>query len=69
MTDGIEEMLRLRDVLRATGRSKSQLYLDIENGRFPAGVQIGARAVAWPASEVRAWQQARIAERDRQKAA
>ena len=66
MTDNVEVMLRLPEVLRARGASKSTLYSDIKAGKFPAPVKLGERSSGWPASEVRAWQQARIAERDRQ---
>jgi prophage regulatory protein len=65
MTDQIQRMLRLPEVLRLRGCSKSQHYADIKLGRFPKPVKIGARASAWPESDVRAEQQAKIAERDR----
>ena len=52
---------RLRSVLHARGRSRSSHYLDIKNGLFTTPVQIGARAVGWPSSEVEAINAARIA--------
>lgn len=52
---------RLRAVLQARGRSRSSHYLDIQQGLFTAPVQIGARAVGWPSSEVEAINSARIA--------
>lgn len=52
---------RLRAVLHVRGRSRSSHYLDIQQGLFTPSVQIGARAVGWPSSEVEAINAARIA--------
>jgi prophage regulatory protein len=65
MTDQIQRMLRLREVLRFRGCSKSQHYADIKAGKFPKPVKIGPRSSAWPESDLLAEQQAKIAERDR----
>ncbi len=54
---------RLRAVLQARGRSRSAHYLDIHQGLFTPPVQIGARAVGWPSSEVETINAARIAGR------
>ena len=64
----IDPMLRLPEVLQATGLNKTRLYALQRNGGFPLGVKISERAVAWPAAEVRAWIAARIRERDAQPA-
>jgi len=52
---------RLPAVLRVRARSRSAHYLDIQQGLFTPPVQIGARAVGWPASEAEAINAARIA--------
>lgn len=54
-------ILRLPAVLRERARSRSAHYLDIQQGLFTHPVQIGLRAVGWPASEVTALNAARIA--------
>lgn len=54
-------ILRLPSVLRERGRSRSAHYLDIQQGLFTHPVQIGLRAVGWPASEVAALNAAWIA--------
>lgn len=54
-------LLRLPSVLSATGYSRSTLYLLIQNKLWPRQVNLGARAVAWPESEVSALISARIA--------
>lgn len=55
----IDRMLRRKEVEAITGRGRSAIYEGIANGTFPKPVKIGARAVAWPESVIRAW----IAER------
>ena len=54
-------LLRLPEVLRRRGRSRSAHYLDIEAGLFPHPVPIGGRAIAWPDYEVNAVNAARVA--------
>ncbi len=56
-------ILRLPNVLRERGRSRSAHYLDIQHGLFTPPVAIGLRAVGWPADEVAALNAARIAGR------
>jgi prophage regulatory protein len=63
-TAGLRRILRLPEVEAVTGKKRSQIYEDILNGRFPAPVPLGERAVGWIEDEVAAWQNARIAERD-----
>lgn len=48
-------LLRLPDVTRRAGISRSTLYQYISSGRFPAPVRVGARAVRWRASDVSRW--------------
>ena len=56
-----EALLRLPLVLSITGLSRASVYAAIQRGEFPAPVQLGARAVAWPASQIDKWVQDRIA--------
>jgi prophage regulatory protein len=56
----MNRMLRMHDVLAATGLSRSTIYLKMEKGEFPRGVKLGERAVAWPQSAVERWLQERI---------
>jgi len=58
MTDYI---LRLPAVKTSTGLSRSTIYLRIAQGTFTKPVNLGGRAVGWPASEVAALNAARIA--------
>jgi prophage regulatory protein len=56
-------LLRRREVERATGLSRSTIYLRIAQGLWPKPVSLGARAVGWPADEVQTLNTARVAGR------
>ena len=57
----MHNILRLPDVKSEIGLSRSTIYLRITQGLWPRPVKLGARAVGWPANEVRAMNVARIA--------
>ena len=59
-----ETLLRKREVLRLTGLSNSTFYNRIKEGVLKPGVPIGPRIKGWPASEIDAYIQSCIAERD-----
>jgi prophage regulatory protein len=54
-------LLRLPNVLAERGIRKTQHYAEIKAGLFTCPVKLGKRASAWPAHEVAAINQARIA--------
>ena len=58
------QLMRLKEVMAATGLGRSTLYKYIAAGQFPEPVALGGRSVAWVADEVDEWILARIAERD-----
>jgi len=53
-------ILRLPEVRRSTGLSRSTIYLRIAEGRFPKPVSLGGRAVGWLEAEVQEWLTRRI---------
>ncbi|RZF13775.1 helix-turn-helix transcriptional regulator [Serratia marcescens] len=57
-----QTFIRIADVQRRTGYSKAWIYRLMSQGRFPASVKIGARAIAFVESEIDAWISQRIAE-------
>lgn len=61
---GTVTLLRLREVCRRTGRSRSAIYRGIAAGDFPPPVKLGERASAWVSTEVDAHIEACIAARD-----
>ena len=58
---GISTILRRNQVEAETGYSRSTIYLRITQWLWPKPVNLGPRAVGWPASEVAALNAARIA--------
>lgn len=51
-----DRLIRLPEVTRITGASKSSIYRWMEAGTFPRAVKIGPKAIAWPASVIANWQ-------------
>lgn len=49
------KILRRDDVLAMIGLSRSTLYNLVRDGRFPAPISIGQRAVGWRLSDVDEW--------------
>lgn len=58
-----QRFIRIKEVLSITSLSKSDLYRRIADGTFPSQVKLGPMTAAWQENEVRAWMDARIAER------
>ncbi len=50
-----KRVLRRPEVEARTGLARSTLYQRIKDGRFPAPIRIGARAVAWREEDVEQW--------------
>ena len=59
-----KRLIRRPEVIAKVGLQTSQIYDLIAEGRFPTPVPIGARAVAWLESEIDAWIDARIGDRE-----
>lgn len=53
------KILRTAAVCRETGVSRSTIWRWVKSGDFPAPIQLGPRAVAWPASEIADWMASR----------
>ena len=56
------QIIRLKDVIALTGRSRSTIYLRMVQGKFPQQISLGSRAVGWINSEVIEWIEQRIGE-------
>ena len=52
---------RLPQALAESGKTRSPWYQDIQRGLMTKSVKLGRRAAGWPAIEVQAINQARIA--------
>ena len=57
----INHLYRRPVVEAAMGKTRSTLYRDIQKGVLTKPVSIGGERVAWPANEIQAINQARIA--------
>ena len=55
-----ENLIRLREVMKITGFSRSQIYKLINIGEFPKQIQISPGSVAWLESELETWMKERI---------
>jgi len=55
-------ILRLPQVIKRTGLSRSSIYLRMVNDEFPKSVSLGGRAVGWLEKEVDEWIVERIEE-------
>ena len=53
-------ILRLPEVKKSTGLSRSTIYLRIAEGTFPRPISLGGRAVGWLVAEVQEWLERRI---------
>jgi prophage regulatory protein len=60
----MQVIIRLPEVKRRTGLSRSTLYARMDSKEFPQSIPLGGGLVGWLESEVTAWIQARVAERD-----
>jgi prophage regulatory protein len=61
ITPHINHLYRRPVVEAAMGKTRSTLYRDIKKGVLTKPVNIGGDRVAWPANEIQAINQARIA--------
>ncbi|VVP58713.1 hypothetical protein PS870_05919 [Pseudomonas fluorescens] len=57
-------IIRLKDVIDATGLARSTIYKYIADSTFPKPVSLGERCVGWVEGEVHDWILARIEARD-----
>lgn len=50
-----ELILRLPEVIKITGLSRSSIYLMANNGEFPKQIALGKRSVGWVKAEIENW--------------
>ena len=50
-----DRLLTRQQVQARTALSRTSIYRKMREGSFPEPLQIGARAVRWPESEIEAW--------------
>lgn len=52
--------LRLSEVKKRTGKAKTTIYREINEGKFPKQIRNGTGTVAWLESEILRWQEEKI---------
>jgi prophage regulatory protein len=57
-------LIRLREVMQKTGLSRSYVYDLSKKGQFPKPLKLTERSSAWIESEVQAWIDGRIKQRE-----
>jgi prophage regulatory protein len=63
-----KRFMRLSTVMAETGKCRSTIYQEMEEGTFPKSFPIGARAVAWYEDDIEAWKRAKLQSAGRQTA-
>ncbi len=58
--DKTEKFLRIKEVQRFSGLSRSQIYALVAKGKFPRQIKLSEKASAWLLSELEAWMSERI---------
>ena len=53
-------ILRLPDVKKCTGLSRSTIYLRIANNEFPPSISLGGRAIGWLEEDINNWLEKKI---------
>lgn len=48
-------LLRMPAVQELTGFSRTEIYKQMKDGKFPKPLKIGARSVAWTEASIEAW--------------
>jgi prophage regulatory protein len=55
LLDGQDRLLRMQEVTKLVSISRATIYRYLNEGSFPAPIRIGARRVAWRASDINTW--------------
>lgn len=53
-------IMRLKQVIKQTGLSRSSIYRRIKQNNFPQQVSLGGRSVGWVSTEVDQWVSERV---------
>ena len=60
----VKKILRLPEVKNITGLSRSTIYLQISQGKFPKPLSLGSRAVGWTEQDIDDWISEKILTRE-----
>jgi len=65
MTQALQKLIKLPEVINLTGKSRSSIYAAMNQGTFPAPRKIGPRAIAWTTESIRIWQESCVSSIDK----
>ena len=57
-------LLTMRTVIAEVSLSRTEIWRRVQRGTFPKPIRLGPQRIAFVASEIDAWVNARVAERD-----
>ncbi|WP_425311180.1 helix-turn-helix transcriptional regulator [Leptospirillum ferriphilum] len=57
--EGKMQVLRLRELLKLSGLSKSTIYARIKEGDFPKPIRLGPRSIGWFQHDIESWLESR----------
>lgn len=49
------DLIKIKEVMKITGLSRSFIYFHKKNGDFPESVKLGSRSIAWVRSSIDDW--------------
>ena len=58
------QIIRLPDVQKTCGLSRSSIYASMKEGTFPQSISLGTRMVGWSKQEIEDWIESKLIERD-----
>ena len=57
------QVLRMKDVIKKTGLSRSAIYNFVASNSFPRPIKLGVKAMGWADSEIDDWILSKMADR------
>ena len=60
----MSKILKVKEVAEELNVSVQQIYKLVSKGRFPKPIKLGERGSGWLTSEIDAWLQSRVNQRD-----
>ena len=64
MTSKMHKILNVNQVLELTGFSRTTLYDQMRQSRFPAPIHLTSRRIGWPEDEITLWIEQKISARN-----
>lgn len=53
LLEKLDRVIKLKEVMEATGQRKSTIYTKLSTGEFPPSFKLGQRAVGWRLSKIK----------------